>query len=84
MKHTWRERAANVIWRIVHDHPGADERTLRVMLRESYPFGQRRYWPYKVWCEEVDRVMRRLFPRPRQVQGELFFSGATRNEERHT
>lgn len=69
---TWRERAASVIWRVVLAHPGAGEADLRAAIGASYPFGPRRYWPYKVWREEVDRVMRRLFPKPRQVQGELF------------
>ncbi len=25
----------------------------RRQLIEAYPFGERRYWPYKVWCHRV-------------------------------
>jgi len=72
MRDTWRSRAVNVIWAVINDHRGADERTIRLALRRAYPFGERRYWPYKVWCEEVDRALRRLFPPEARVQGALF------------
>jgi hypothetical protein len=68
----WRERAASMIWRVILAHPGASEAALRAAIRASYPFGPRRYWPYKVWREEVECALRRLFPRPRLVQGGLF------------
>ena len=25
----------------------------RAELRDAYPFGQRAYWPYKIWLEQV-------------------------------
>ena len=28
-------------------------KSLRKALREAYPFGEREYWPYKVWCDEI-------------------------------
>lgn len=30
-------------------HPMPDRRT----LLDAYPYGQRKYWPYKVWCRQV-------------------------------
>ena len=50
---TWRDRAKAVIAQIVAEHAGADEKTLRKVLRERYPFGERAMFPYKVWCQEV-------------------------------
>ena len=34
---------------------GTNMKKLRKALRESYPFGERRHHPYKVWCDEVRR-----------------------------
>lgn len=31
----------------------ADDRTVRAAVREAYPFGERAYHPYKVWCQAV-------------------------------
>lgn len=33
---------------------------LRKRLSAAYPFGERKYWPYKVWCEEVTRTLNLL------------------------
>ena len=37
----------------------------RQALREAYPFGPRRFWPYKVWLQEV-RYALGLRKRPRR------------------
>jgi hypothetical protein len=49
----WREIAKPIISAVLNDLRGEDERTIRKALRDAYPFGPRRYHPYKIWCDEV-------------------------------
>jgi len=44
----WAARADAVLARlfILGEPPAA-------VVREAYPFGERKYWPYKVWCRRV-------------------------------
>jgi len=51
-----------------------------MMLRSLYPFGMRRYRPYRIWLEEVERAIRRRWPRAGQVQGSLFDDAAESGE----
>lgn len=50
----WREAAAPIISQVLKDYP-QDGPEQRKALREAYPFGPRKYWPYKVWLDEVKR-----------------------------
>lgn len=51
----------------------ADARTIRRAVREAYPFGERRFFPYKQWLKA--RRLRlwtfrpNLFPKPRILTG---------------
>jgi len=38
-----------------------DEKKIREALWDAYPFGERKYWPYKVWLDEIKR---QLHPSP--------------------
>jgi hypothetical protein len=58
---TWRERAAPIIAYVLHANAGKPEKVIRKALRDAYPFGERKYWPYKVWLDEVRR--QRKMPR---------------------
>lgn len=53
---TWREKARAHIRRVQEENPDAGGEQLRRILRENYPFGERRWHPYKVWLEEVRRA----------------------------
>ena len=53
----WRAEAARVCAEVVKAHTG-DEQELRAALREAYPFGERKYWPYKCWLAEQDAAIR--------------------------
>ena len=57
MANTWRQHAANHIAEVVKQHPNAQGEALRKLLSANYPFGARKYHPYKVWLEEVKRVI---------------------------
>jgi hypothetical protein len=49
---TWRDIAKPIISEVLALHPkqGPEQRKALV---EAYPFGQRQYHPYKVWCDEI-------------------------------
>lgn len=49
---SWRTAARPIIARVLHENRGADPRAIRKALHDAYPFGERDYWPYKVWLDE--------------------------------
>jgi hypothetical protein len=50
---TWRDSARPIVQEVLKQTKGQSEKEVRKALREAYPFGERKYWPYKVWCDEV-------------------------------
>lgn len=63
---TWRSRAAHHLAplieparRLIEDGKLGEA---RVLIRDAYPFGLREYTPYKIWCEEVRRMIPGLYP----------------------
>lgn len=71
----WRDIARPIIERVLKDTEGQDEKKIRKALREAFPFGERRYYPYKVWLDEirVQRGLKKKKPRrqyvdPRQLR----------------
>ena len=57
----WRREARRIVAQVIEDHvfgpvqclPHGDVLELRAKLRESYPFGEKEHYPYRVWCQEV-------------------------------
>lgn len=62
---TWRDIARPIIARVISEVGTEDMKLLRAALREAYPFGERRYHPYRIWCHEV-RVQLGRTPIPRR------------------
>lgn len=55
----WREHARNVIRDTLAGlSANADDKIKRAALRDAYPFGPREHHPYKIWCDEVRRVLK--------------------------
>ncbi len=52
---TWRENCRPIIAKVLKETKGKDETEIKNALKESYPFGERRMWPYKVWLDEIKR-----------------------------
>lgn len=50
----WRAIADKVIARVVSDNPGLSEDELRKKMSDAYPFGMRKYHPYKIWLTAVN------------------------------
>ena len=61
----WRSIAASVIHRVVQETGYSDLKALRKALRDAYPFGERKYHPYKIWLDEVRRQTGGRLSRPR-------------------
>lgn len=53
MSKTWREYARPIIAEVLKTTEGQTEKEIRKALRDAYPFGERRYHPYKVWLDEI-------------------------------
>ena len=54
---TWRDHASPIISRVIYEVGRGDMKKLRKALRDAYPFGERKYHPYKIWCDEVRRQL---------------------------
>jgi hypothetical protein len=52
----WREHAAPIITNVIKEY-GHDQKLLKTKLREAYPYGERAYHPYKIWCDEIRRQL---------------------------
>jgi len=65
---TWRERARPVIARVLRENKGQDEKVIGKALKDAYPWGERKYQPYKMWLDEIRR-QRGLKPtKPKKVE----------------
>jgi hypothetical protein len=53
MPRTWRDSARPIIAQVLMDTTGLSEKEIRSALREAYPWGERKYHPYKIWCDEI-------------------------------
>jgi len=51
---TWRDIARPIIAKVVSELGREDTPQLRAALRDAYPFGERRYHPYRIWCDEIN------------------------------
>jgi hypothetical protein len=68
---TWRDEARPIIARVIATVGTSNRKQLKAALREAYPWGERAYHPYRIWCNEI-RVQLGEIPgpgtRPRQKQ----------------
>lgn len=55
---TWREEAKRVIMEVHESLPkDATLKQRKKALFDAYPFGLRRWFPYKMWCEEQKKYL---------------------------
>ena len=52
---SWRDSARPIISKVLHETQGMAPREIDAAIFDAYPFGQRRYHPYKIWLDEVKR-----------------------------
>lgn len=79
MKKTWRDHARPIIAAVIEKVGTADTKALRAALCAAYPFGEKAYHPYKIWCSEINvQLGKKKFGDTRKKvvpckgQGELF------------
>jgi len=71
---TWRQRAASVVADVIARVGTDDVKLAKCELRKAYPFGERKYYPYQVWLDEVNlqlglrRPENRAFSRRRKME----------------
>jgi len=58
----WRREATPIIAKVIEDSKGKSLKEIKAALREVYPFGERRYHPYKVWLDECQRQLGLKWP----------------------
>jgi hypothetical protein len=58
----WRRKAAPIVAKVLAENKGKTEKELRAALKVVYPFGERKYHPYKIWCDEVRRQLGLKWP----------------------
>lgn len=49
----WRDIAAPIIAKVILENKGKPEIEIKRAISKVYPFGERRYHPYKVWLDEI-------------------------------
>ncbi len=59
MAKTWRELARESLQTAYNkaQSEGLEGKALEKAIFDSYPFGERAYTPYKVWCEERRKLL---------------------------
>ena len=58
---SWRDSCAPIIHRVLNSGI-TDEKELRKALFDAYPFGMRRYHPYRIWIDEIARQRKKKPP----------------------
>jgi len=73
----WRDHAKPIISEVIERVGTEDMKLLRKKLREVYPFGQRKYHPYKIWCDEIKVQLgtkkRKVSKADVEIPGQLHF-----------
>lgn len=54
---SWRDSARPKIAAVIREVGRDDIKALRKALRDAYPYGERKYHPYKIWCDEIHRQL---------------------------
>lgn len=75
MDHSWRDIARPIIARVIAEVGRDDPQKLRQAIRNAYPFGERKHWPYKAWLNEVRAQCGRLHAMPEKDQRQLDMFG---------
>jgi hypothetical protein len=58
----WRIHCRPIIAKIILENKDKSEAEVRKLLSVAYPFGERAYYPYKVWLNEIKRQTGKMWP----------------------
>lgn len=56
-----------IIAEVLEANAGKSEREIRQSLRAAFPSGERKYWPYKVWLDEVRVQLKKKRPKQKEA-----------------
>ncbi|MCU9527605.1 hypothetical protein [Pseudomonas mosselii] len=62
---SWAEKATPIVAKIIRTVGRGDMKALRKALTDAYPWGARKYAPYKAWRGEVRRQLGHPLNTPR-------------------
>lgn len=68
MSTTWRDSCRGLIAETIRANKDMPMKDIKKALREVYPFGERKYHPYKTWCDEVKI---QLGLKKKKIRGEI-------------
>lgn len=49
----WARISREVVTRVLRETAGQPEAVVRKALFDAYPFGERKFWPYKAWLQAI-------------------------------
>lgn len=56
---TWRDHCRPIIKKVLEENKDKSEKEIKLALKNAYPYGMRKYHPYKIWLDEI-KVQRGL------------------------
>ncbi len=68
----WRELARPIVEQVLAATEGEPPSTVKFALQQAYPFGERKYFPYKAWLAEVKYQLAQRVKRETFDVGSLF------------
>lgn len=54
---SWRSHSQPIIAKIIAENSEKSDEEVHKLLMAAYPYGRRKHYPYKVWCDEVKKQM---------------------------
>lgn len=70
---TWGIQSIEVINAVLREHYQKPPEEILKIARAAYPFGERNYHPYKVWCKKISVLKELLMPKePESIDTPLF------------
>ena len=64
----WRNNMEPIIRKVVEEHAGESESAIRLALRKANPLFERKYHPYRIWCDQINVQLGKK-PHPKERQG---------------
>lgn len=50
---SWRDHCRTIISKVIEENKGKPHKQIITALKWAYPYGERRYHPYKIWLDEI-------------------------------
>ncbi len=54
----WRGFCKPIIETAIKENPTTTDKEIKKILKPLYPFGEREYYPYKVWLDEIKKQLK--------------------------